>query len=136
MNPIDIRKRLHAFAIKMEKKLPLDDEEYLYLNRVFSRIAAGEDANEVLGILYSRGHSENDAIGRQKLSRVLHWVAGAIDPDTGFGYKLEEALQIAHKEFDYPHDLGYLRKRWYEQTEMQSAFRKWSDPDSPFDPEK
>ena len=71
MNPLDIRKRLAAFAYKMENKALLTDEEYSYLQKVFLRIAAGEDANEVLGVSFSKGKSKNDAVGRQKLSAVL-----------------------------------------------------------------
>lgn len=134
MNPLDTRKRLAAFAEKMQKKAPLAEEEYTYLQNVFSRISAGEDANKVLGVSFSKGNSENDALGRQKLSAVLHWVACAIDTDTGHGYTLEEALKIAHKAFHYPHDLAYLRKKWYEHKAMQSSSRHWSDPDSPFQP--
>jgi hypothetical protein len=85
-------------------------------------------------VSYGKGQSANDAIGRQKLSPVLHWVACAIDVGTGLGYTLEEALKVAHQEFHYPHDLEYLRKKWYEHKAMQSAERYWSDPDSPFQP--
>lgn len=132
MNPLDIRKRLAAFAYKMEKKTPLTDEEYSYLQKIFLRIAAGEDANKVLGVSFSKGKSKNDAIGRQKLSAVLHWVACAIDADTGHGYTLEEALKFAHKAFNYPHELDYLRKKWHEHKAMQSVDRYWFDPDSPY----
>lgn len=134
MNPFDIRKRLAAFADKLENKTALNDEEHSYLSNVFRRVADGEDANKVLGVSFMRGQSVNDAIGRQKLSMLLHWVACAIDADTGLGYTLEEALEVAHKEFDYPHDLDYLRKKWYEHKAMQSTSRYWSDPDSPFQP--
>lgn len=134
MNPLDVRKRLAAFAKKLAKKTPLDQEEFRYLENVFRRIAEGEDANVVLGVAYSKGRSENDAIGRMKLSAVLHWVAGAIDPNTGLGLTLEEALEAAHKMFKYPHDLSYLRKKWHEHKAMQLADRHWSDPDSPFQP--
>lgn len=134
MNPLDIRKRFAALADKMANRVLLTDEEYGYLENVLRRIAAGEDANNVLGVSYRRGKSENDAIGRQKLSAVLHWVACAIDTDTGLGYTLEEALKFAHETFRYPHELDYLRKKWHEHKAMQSTDRYWSDPDSPFQP--
>ena len=134
MNPLDRRKHLAAFSKKIRRGGRVTKAQALYLANVFERISKGEDANYVLGVKYSRGQSQNDAIGRQKLSEVLHWVACAIDPDTGHGYTLEAALSAARVAFRYPHDLDYLRKKWYEHPHMQSPCRTWRDQDSPFQP--
>ena len=136
MNPLDRRKHLAAFAKELKAGKPITKEQTQYLVNVFERISKGEDANRVLGVAYSRGRSEKDALARQKLSMIFHWVACAIktDPTTSRELSLEDALQQAHKLFKYKHDLKYLRDKWYEHKPMQSPLRTWSESDSPFHP--
>ena len=136
MNPLDTRKRLAGFAKQLKAGKTITKEQTQYLVNVFERISQGEDANRVLDVTYSRGRSEKDALARQSLSMIFHWVACAIetDPMTGQKILLEDALEQAHKLFKYKHDLKYLRDKWYEHKPMQSPLRTWSEPDSPFYP--
>ena len=136
MSPLDVRKRLAAFANKLSAGKRVTKAEAVYLSQVFRRISEGEDANCVLGVKYSRGQSQRDALARQELSKIFQWVAAAIeaDPDDDQVLSLEAALEQAHKLFRYPHDLRYLRDKWYENKSMQSPLRTWSDIDSPYKP--
>ena len=146
MNALDTRKRLKAFAEQMKEGCAPSDEQYRYLHWAFEKIAAGEDANKVLGVAFSRGKKQSDAEARQKLSLILHWVAGAITPTDGdppgLGYTHERAFReaaiLARQVFGVSatdkYDAQYIKKCWYaaDKKHMQSPVRHRLDSDSPF----
>lgn len=140
MNPLDHRKNWIAFTHQLREKKPLSDEQFEYLDMVFTKILNGCDPKEALGLKYSRGTSEKDAISRQKISIVLSWVACAIEPlekdgePWGSGLTLEEAFVQAETLFpSFGYSADTIRKYWYssDKSHMQSPERFFSDPDSP-----
>jgi hypothetical protein len=148
MNPLDVKKRLKVFAEKLSTHSPLSNEEREFLVNVFSRIANGEDANEVLGVKFGRGKSLSDAKKRQALSFIIHWIECAIKPvdsDTpGLGYTVSEACikaepilrKMLEVEDDDKYDAEYIRQCFYkpEFAHMRSVDRGAFDQDSPFQP--
>ena len=148
MNPLDIRKRLRVFSLKMSSQGELTKEEYEFLHHVFNRIADGEDANKVLGIKFGRGKSLNDANIRQAISFIIHWIECAVQPLDGelpgHGYTVSEACNAAApilKEMlglasTDRYDAEYIRQCYYkpEFAHMRSKDRKTFDEDSPFQP--
>ena len=137
MNPIANRKIWAAFMNQLKEQKPLTCEQFSHLALVFEEILNGVDANEALGLKYKRGNKEADGVARNKISLVLHWVAGAISPkaEGGLGFTIDKACEEAANEFD---SLGYspevIRKYWYQKDKahMQSALRNTFDPDSPY----
>lgn len=146
MNPLDIRKRLQLFAKKMSTQSQLTNEEYEFLANVFDRIANGEDANEVLGVNFVRGHTLKNAKNRQAISFIIQWIECAIQPTTddlpGLGYSVSEAcneaVPILRKmlgvEDSEKYDAEYIRQCYYkpEFAHMRSTNRGALDQDSPF----
>ena len=137
MNPIANRKIWTAFMNQLKEQKPLTCEQFSHLALVFEEILKGVDANEALGLKYKRGNKEADAIARNKISFVLHWVACARQPkqEDGLGLTIEKACEAAANEFS---QLGYspelIRKYWYQEDKahMQSILRGTFDPDSPY----
>ena len=146
MNPLDYRKNLAAFAQKMESKTEPTEEQYQYLADAFTRISKGDDANKVLGVAFQKHQTETNAAARQKLSAVLHWVAGAITPTDGdppgLGLTLEQAFEqaapVARKLFavegSEKYDASYIKKCWYaaDKAHMRDPNRGHFDQDSPY----
>ena len=95
--------------------------------------------------LRSRG-TKRKPVARQKLSAVLHWVAGAITPTDGdppgLGLTLEQAFEqavpLARKLFavegSEKYDASYIKKCWYaaDKAHMRDSNRGHFDQDSPF----
>lgn len=143
MNPTDYRKNLAAFAVQMQQKQGLTDLQFEYLANAFKKIAAGDDANKVLGLNYSAGNGPSKERARQNISLVLHWIACAIEPTErdGLGYTLEkacaEAVEIARTIFGVKgsekYDADYLKKCWHnpDYAHMRSPTRDHFDRDSP-----
>ena len=148
MNPLDVKKRLKVFSNRMSERAGLTDEDYDFLAHVFSRIADGEDANEVLGLKFGRGNSMADAIKRQALSFIIHWIECAVQPADGdipgHGYTVSEACdeavpilrQMLGVEASEKYDSEYIRQCYYkpEYAHMRSLTRGAFDRDSPFQP--
>ena len=146
MNPLDVRKKLKIFAKKMSMQEVPTDGEYIFLKNVFSRIADGEDANEVLGVKFSRGNSLKDARNRQAISFIIHWIECAMQPVDGElpgnGYSVTEAcnaaVPILKKLLDVEntdkYDAEYIRQCYYkpEFAHMRSVTLTALDQDSPF----
>ena len=146
MNPLDYRKNLAAFAQQMQSKTEPTEEQYKYLADAFTRISNGEDANKVLGVSFQKHHTEANAVTRQKLSMVLHWVAGAVTPTDGkppgLGLTLEQAFEqaapLARKLFavegSEKYDASYIKKCWYasDKAHMRDPNRGHFDQDSPY----
>lgn len=133
LSPYDVQKRLKYMAQGLLNNTISEDEKQ-WLSAALVAISEGTEATEALGTKFGQGQKKTDAEARIKHSQIFHWVAGAIDPDTGHGYTLEEALEEAIEHFEYKGDLQYLREKWHDYKHMQSAVRHWSDPDSPFQP--
>jgi len=146
LNPLDYRKNLAAFAQQMQSKKAPTGEQYQYLANAFQRISEGEDANVVLGVKFQKNQTKTSAAARQKLSAILHWIAGAITPvdgdRPGLGLTLEEAFvqatPLARKLFGVEssdkYDASYIRKCWYaaDKKHMQDPVRGHFDQDSPY----
>lgn len=133
LSPYDVQKRLKHMAHGLLSNTISEDEKR-WLSAALIAISEGAEATEVLGMKYGRGQKKTDSDARTKHSQIFHWVACAMDSDTGHGYSLERALEESIKHFQYEHDLDYLREKWHDYKHMQSAERHWSDPDSPFEP--
>jgi hypothetical protein len=148
MNPLDVKKRLHVFAIRMSERADLTHVDYDFLANVFSRFADGEDANEVLGLKFGRGNSMADAKKRQALSFIIHWIECATQPFDGdipgLGYTVSEACheavpilrQMLGVEDSEKYDSEYIRQCYYkpEYSHMRTLTRGVFDRDSPFQP--
>lgn len=148
MNPLDVKKRHHVFAIRMSERAALTHEDYDFLAHVFSRFADGEDANEVLGLKFGRGKSMADAKKRQALSFIIHWIECAIQPIygdiPGHGYTVSEACdaavpilrQMLGVDDSEKYDSEYIRQCYYkpEYSHMRAHTRGAFDRDSPFQP--
>ncbi len=146
MNPLDQKKRMKAFAEKMNKCLPPTDEEYAYLSCVFSRLANGEEPAVVLGLAYQPGHSEEDAKTRQLLQFIIHWIESAIRPmdadPPGLGYTVTKACHEASAIMRHMtgntetemYDAEYVRQCFYkkEYAHMRKTAVGIYDPDSPY----
>lgn len=137
MNPLDHKKNWMAFLSQLKAEKPLQPDQFQHLAKVFEDILVNNiDADEALGLAYKRGHSKNDALARQKLSRVLHWIANATDSDPIHDVpplSLIKAFTEASKLFP-----GFtpvrLKKEWYDpkNAHMRNLLRGHFDPDSPF----
>ena len=142
MNHLDRRRILKVLARQMERGEQLTEAQLNYLGQALARIGNGEDANVVLGVRATRGQSDKDAISRQKHSLILHWMAGAIDGPDGVNVMraseqaMDQIVPLAHKTFGNPdnsvYDAEYLRKMWYENTEMQKLDRNVFDHAFPY----
>jgi hypothetical protein len=140
-NYLDQRRALRDLAgqlLRGEALLPVQSS---YLGLAFLRIADGENANSVLSVSPRKGQTDAQAMSRQNLSIVMHWIAGAVAPEpVGYGYSVEKACQeavpIAQKQFGdstgEKYDALYLRKKWYEYQHMQSDTRLFYDKDFPY----
>jgi hypothetical protein len=133
VNPLDQRKRLLALSEQLGKGLPLTFDQAQFLANAFALIAAGDDANKVLGVKFSTGNSLTKAVQRQKMSRALHWVACATDGELGLGYSVDHACEEAIRLFKLHRSLAHVKKKWYEYKHMQSTVRRAYEPDSPID---
>ena len=127
----------------------LTESQQQYLSTAFYKIASGEDANKVLGTRPNRGESLSALIARRRMSLILHWVAGAINPDPSTSERamtVSEACAAAMttivplaKEM-FPgaenriYDAEYIERCWSEPAykHMRSTERGWFDQDYPF----
>ena len=137
MNPLDHKKNWMAFLSQLKEAVPLQPEQFIHLSKVFEDILINNvDANVALGLAYTRGRSENDAFARQKLSRVLHWIANATDSDPIHEtppLSLNKAFTRASKLFPSFTAIR-LKKEWYdpENAHMRKPIREYLDQDSSF----
>lgn len=146
MNPLDFRKNIAAFSQQMARRIPPSEEQYAYLAEIFDRIAKGENANEVLGVAFTRGRSLKDAKHRQALSSVIQWIECVIvGPDSneaGRGLTIKEACDEAapmlRELLGIPgsekYDAEYVRQCFYNPAyaHMRSPTRTHFEQDSPF----
>ncbi len=149
MSYLDNRRRLLDLAKQIDSGAVLSEEQKGFLAYALSRIGAGEDANEVLGVRLMRGQKLSDVIARQRMSLILHWVAGAIQPDPDSNERamsVEAACELAVKTIvpfakamfpgaeDWQYDVEYLMRCWSEPdyAHLRSPGRGWFDTDYPY----
>ena len=149
MSHLDKRRVLDALAAQLLRCEPISQEQSRYLGVAFWRIANGEDANNVLGVRPKKGQRQTGAVARQRMSLILHWIAGAIQPDpTGCERPLtiEQACELAMDSIvpaaknafpgadDCVYDAEYLMRCWSERENkhMRSSGRKFNDDDFPY----
>ena len=138
-----------ALSMQLFRGEPLSQDQTQYLAFVLWRIANGEDANAVLEVRLKRGQRDSDAVAKQRISMILHWVAGAIEPDPRSNQKpltLEQACTLAvntivplAKSFfpgadNCTYDVEYLLRCWSEPAyqHMRSLDRVFFDNDFPY----
>jgi hypothetical protein len=136
-------------ADKLEKGLPLTDEERDYWVTRLRLIANGCPADMALDLKARKGEKKSLESKRKKISLVLHLIASYhqpwIDPRvpadkqpkplslTGAIYKvLEEVPEIMGDGDNY--DYEQIRSWWYDRDKlhMQSPIRSVNDPDNPY----
>ena len=149
MSYLDNRRMLDklSLAIYQGNELP-EEREYLVI--ALFRIATGEDANEVLGVKPTTGRSERDAIAKQRISFILHWVRSYMDANPASDEKritLEEACIEAEKMIvpvakkRYPGaDMTQYTAEYIQRCHtsprykhMRSEIRRWTDDDFPYE---
>lgn len=151
MNRYDHMRVLQDLAYQLDSGEPLSDEQRRYIAIAIYRISTGEDANRVFNVDSKKGHKLSDVISRRRMSMILHWVAGAIQPDPTCKEKpmsVEKACEQATTTIvpiakaKYPggdthaYDAEYIMRRWHDAKyqHMQSPERNWFDPDFPYHP--
>jgi hypothetical protein len=149
MNPLDHQRAMLDLAYQLNSNQPLSPEQISFLSIAFYRIGTGEDANKVLGLKLPPGQKLKDLISRRRLSYILHFIAGAMNPDpysTEKAMNLEAACELANIEAvprakkifpgadDNDYDAEYLLRCWHEPKykHMRSYERHWFDSDFPY----
>lgn len=149
MNHEDHKRVLLSLAHQIDSGKELADSQRQYLAISIYRIATGEDANKVLGVKGTKGKKLSDVIGRRRMSMILHWVAGAMNPDPGTDEKamtlseaciaaMETVVPMAKATFpgaeNREYDADYIARCWSEPAyvHMRSTERGWFDPDFPY----
>jgi hypothetical protein len=135
------------FSKKLQSRATLREEEYAYLESVFQRLSTGEDPAAVLGLKYGRGQSAEDALHRQALHLVIHWIECATQPvdadPPGLGYSVAKACEEGSKilkrqlaiEDPDAYDASYVRKCYYnpKYQHMRRTMVGAFDSDSPYE---
>lgn len=150
MSFLDKRRALNELSKQLFRGEMLSEEQSQYLGMIFWRIANGEDANAVLEVRPKRGQTNPKVIARQRMSLILHWVAGAMHPDPNDSTKcpltVEQACElamdtivpIAKKAFpgadECTYDVEYLVRCWSEKgyKHMRLTERGFYDDDFPY----
>ena len=136
-------------ADKLERGLPLTEEERSYWATRLRLISDGHSADLVLELKARRGERKSLEPRRKKISLILHLIASYhkpwMDPRlpveeqpkpmnlTDAIYKvLEEVPEIMADGNNY--DYEQIRSWWYDSDKlhMQSAIRSLNDPDNPY----
>lgn len=139
IDPLEQRRRILRFARKLGKGVQPTTEQVVWLTQVLLEIGEGRDANEALGLKGARGKKRGDAVSRQRMSRALHWVAGAlaegIDPEEAFdgGAKhLRQLHGLAHDDPDDRYSVETVRRYWNRYKPLQSPVRVAGEKDFPY----
>lgn len=149
MRPTDHRRIFLKLAEEIASDR-LSPAQKQYLTVVFQRIGRGEDPRVVLGVKLERGQKQNDDSARQRLSFILHWIAGLLDGNTINGKRKMSVETACEKAMDsvvpvskklFPgaggriYDAQYLSRCWYasEYAHMQSVTRSVYDASSPYE---
>ncbi len=149
MSHLDKRRVLDALSRQLLRGELLSPEQSEYLGVALWRIANGEDANAVLEVRPKKGQRQTGAIARQRMSLILHWVAGAMEPgptscaspltvEQACELAVDSIVPIAKKAFpgadDCTYDVEYLVRCWSEPgyQHMRSIDRQFYDDDFPY----
>jgi len=149
MNPEDARRRLAALAQRLSAGSNLTRAEKRTLAKVFNRIAEGEDANHVLGLKPRPGQRVANLVARQRMSLILHWVSGLVQPDPKTQKRtlsVEKACEmavlaivpVAKQVFPGAdksnYEAEYILRCWNEPAyaHMRSPYRQPDDLDHPY----
>lgn len=145
----DNQRILCALSAQLLGEESLSPEQSQYLGLTLHRISQGEDANHVLGVRPKKGQKTADALARQRMSFILHWIAGqvAADPDGDTKpISIEKACELAVDSIvplakrAFPgadnrnYSADYLARCWSapENKHMRSPNRGFYDRDYPY----
>lgn len=151
MNHLDHQRILLDLGLQLDRGEPLSEEQQRFLSMAFYRIGTGEDANKVLSVRPRRGERLSAVIARRRMSMILHWVAGAVQPNPGASDKplsveaacalaITTIVPVAKTAFpgadDRQYDADYIFRCWSDPaySHMRSPDRSWFDPDFPYYP--
>ena len=89
-----MKRRFAALAQQLKNNTPLNEEQRLYLAEAFAQIANGTDANEAMGIKYSKGKSDAKDQATEKHFLIIHWMTAAIlsEEEGGLGLSITQAI--------------------------------------------
>lgn len=149
MSHLDHQRILLDLALQLGRGEPLSEEQQRFLAIAFYRIGTGENANKVLSVSIKRGERLSAVIARRRMSMILHWVAGAVQPDPGASNKpmsVEAAcalavttiVPVAKAAFpgadNHQYEADYIFRCWSDPAyaHMRSLDRGWFDPDFPY----
>lgn len=135
MGPSDNRRVYGDLARQLASGAQLSPEQRQFLAQSLQRVAAGEDANEVLGLKFGRGQSSAAAAGRQTVSFLLHLVAAYVEEGVAVELACKKVSELAQRMpgGGAAYDADYLRNCWYTYPHMQSPDRMLYDPDFPYE---
>lgn len=80
MSYLDKRRALREIGIALSQRKTINDSDRKFLSFALLRIAAGEDANKVLGVRRGRGEKAKDIVSRKRMSFILHIVESIMYP--------------------------------------------------------
>ena len=149
--PLAQRKRFAKFANQLEKGIPPSEEQTRWLIGVFSALShPNPETDRVLGLKYGPGQSYGKEQAASKMDFIMHWIAGAISPDTshlrdpndasppmGIEEAIGKAAEVAKLVFDGDHDSSkydreYIKKCWYDKDKhyRQEPYRNAESHDT------
>lgn len=151
MNRYDQMRILGDLAQQLYRDKDLTPAQRDFLAIALYRISTGEDANKVFNVNGGQGFKLSDAIARRRMSVILHWVAGAMEPVVGseknfmtLDAACEEATStiVPAAKAMFPgadgqkYDAEYIKKCWNSAAyrHMRSPDRSFYDPDFPYYP--
>ena len=151
------RKLCRQFAKELRSGRPINHKNRDFLARFFEGVGNGESADLLLGLKRSRGQKEKDEKYKEELALIFHWVRGLMNPETGYGLNLSQALEAAVSVMNngyWTHpitgekssspgsrtkspfrkfELETLQKEWYRQKELTKESWTALDPYSPYE---
>jgi hypothetical protein len=149
VNHEDQKRALSDLSLRLNRGDLIAEGEMQQLASMLSRIGAGEDANQVLRVKPNRGQKRSDVVANQRMSLILHWVAGCIYPDPDSDEKAMTVAQaceaavntivpVAKQIFpgadDCTYEVEYLQRCWHDKQRKyrRSPLRSPLDPDFPY----
>ncbi len=149
MSPNDRRRILLVLSNQLRAGEELTDDQRSYLSSALYRIGNGEDANRVFDLALTRGETNAKFIARQRMSLILHWVAGAVAPDPTSTQKTLTLAQACEQAMttivprakamfpgadDKQYDADYIQRCWSDPlyAHMRSTERGLYDSDFPY----
>ena len=142
MNVKTQRKRFLALSKNLKSGRDLTKAEKDYLADCFKNIGLGLDANQALGLKYSKGQSITDEDRRINLKFIFSYVSALIEKEPeGFGLSVADALGKASSYSKIPGcpfkaiEYESLRRAWYNKkyAHLKGNSLHPLDIDSPLD---